>query len=433
MGRKKIQIKPIKDERNRQVTFLKRKFGLMKKAYELSVLCDCEIALIIFNSNNKLVQYASTDIDKILLKYTEYSEPHESKGNHDFANTADVDDDDNPPATVYDPSSTPEQKQATPPSYQHNPYHVSYNNGMYAPSPQPYIVQQPQQYYGQMSQVTPIPHQSMMAMSMPMSVNVAPNSQSSLSASPIPAPLQMGVPMPNNSSMPSTQSSLSSTMSNTMTQVIPGVVQQAQQSPQLQHSTTQMHSPQLRHSPQLSQGAMDTPPSGTDIVTSPPLVSPTPKKPKLRVQIPEQKDGKGGNCTQCVIVKQDPTPDQDETPEDSQQMPMASMPLSTRPTPTTADAGPASAITSSQFGPNLPSPSTFFNEFYKSELPSPLAFSQTPTSAQTSAFHWPPHRPQHQPSPLAKQDGVSVKNARPDDDDVNVIGNGEPEKKRLKV
>ena len=43
----------------------------MKKAYELSVLCDCEIALIIFNSNNKLVQYASTDIDKILLKYTE--------------------------------------------------------------------------------------------------------------------------------------------------------------------------------------------------------------------------------------------------------------------------------------------------------------------------------------------------------------------------
>ena len=31
------------------MTFTKRKFGLMKKAYELSVLCDCEIALIIFN------------------------------------------------------------------------------------------------------------------------------------------------------------------------------------------------------------------------------------------------------------------------------------------------------------------------------------------------------------------------------------------------
>ena len=93
MGRKKIKIQPIKDDRNRQVspqfphlallaahsfyhvqvTFLKRKQGLMKKAYELSVLCDCEIALIIFNSSGKLVQYASTEIDKILLKYTDVS------------------------------------------------------------------------------------------------------------------------------------------------------------------------------------------------------------------------------------------------------------------------------------------------------------------------------------------------------------------------
>uniref|UniRef100_A0A8C1CS42 Myocyte enhancer factor 2ab n=2 Tax=Cyprinus carpio TaxID=7962 RepID=A0A8C1CS42_CYPCA len=77
MGRKKIQITRIMDERNRQVTFTKRKFGLMKKAYELSVLCDCEIALIIFNRSNKLFQYASTDMDKVLLKYTEYNEPHE--------------------------------------------------------------------------------------------------------------------------------------------------------------------------------------------------------------------------------------------------------------------------------------------------------------------------------------------------------------------
>ncbi|XP_078698546.1 myocyte-specific enhancer factor 2A-like isoform X28 [Branchiostoma floridae x Branchiostoma belcheri] len=84
MGRKKIQIARIDDERNRQVTFTKRKFGLMKKAYELSVLCDCEIALIIFNSANKLFQYASTDMDKVLLKYTEYNEPHESRTNSDI-------------------------------------------------------------------------------------------------------------------------------------------------------------------------------------------------------------------------------------------------------------------------------------------------------------------------------------------------------------
>ncbi|NXD70024.1 MEF2B factor, partial [Eolophus roseicapillus] len=87
MGRKKIQISRILDQRNRQVTFTKRKFGLMKKAYELSVLCDCEIALIIFNSTNRLFQYASTDMDKVLLKYTEYSEPHESRTNNDILET----------------------------------------------------------------------------------------------------------------------------------------------------------------------------------------------------------------------------------------------------------------------------------------------------------------------------------------------------------
>jgi len=67
-----------------QVTFTKRKFGLMKKAYELSVLCDCEIALIIFNGSNKLFQYASTDMDRVLLRYTEYNEPHESRTNSDI-------------------------------------------------------------------------------------------------------------------------------------------------------------------------------------------------------------------------------------------------------------------------------------------------------------------------------------------------------------
>nr|BAA08850.1 MEF2B [Mus musculus]BAA24542.1 myocyte enhancer factor 2B type B-1 [Mus musculus] len=87
MGRKKIQISRILDQRNRQVTFTKRKFGLMKKAYELSVLCDCDIALIIFNSAQRLFQYASSDMDRVLLKYTEYSEPHESRTNADILQT----------------------------------------------------------------------------------------------------------------------------------------------------------------------------------------------------------------------------------------------------------------------------------------------------------------------------------------------------------
>ncbi|KAJ9063439.1 myocyte enhancer factor [Entomophthora muscae] len=56
----------------------------MKKAYELSVLCECEIAVIVFNSSNKLCQFASSDMDKILMRYTEYGEPFESKSNSDF-------------------------------------------------------------------------------------------------------------------------------------------------------------------------------------------------------------------------------------------------------------------------------------------------------------------------------------------------------------
>lgn len=59
----------------------------MKKAYELSVLCDCEIALIIFNSTNKLFQYASNDMDHVLLRYTDYNEPHESRTNQDIMKT----------------------------------------------------------------------------------------------------------------------------------------------------------------------------------------------------------------------------------------------------------------------------------------------------------------------------------------------------------
>lgn len=43
MGRNKIIIKKIPNERSRQSTFMKRKHGLIKKAMELSILCDCEV------------------------------------------------------------------------------------------------------------------------------------------------------------------------------------------------------------------------------------------------------------------------------------------------------------------------------------------------------------------------------------------------------
>ncbi|TPX44383.1 hypothetical protein SeMB42_g04347 [Synchytrium endobioticum] len=85
LPKKKIRIAQIHDDHNRNVTFLKRKTGLMKKAWELSVLCDCEVALIILQEEtSKLIQYCSGDMDKVLLKYTECNEPHEARTNDDF-------------------------------------------------------------------------------------------------------------------------------------------------------------------------------------------------------------------------------------------------------------------------------------------------------------------------------------------------------------
>ena len=64
-GRGKIEIKRIENTTNRQVTFCKRRNGLLKKAYELSVLCDAEVALIVFSSRGRLYEYSN---NRFLLK-----------------------------------------------------------------------------------------------------------------------------------------------------------------------------------------------------------------------------------------------------------------------------------------------------------------------------------------------------------------------------
>ncbi|XP_068491683.1 MADS-box transcription factor 6-like isoform X5 [Phaseolus vulgaris] len=69
MGRGKVVLERIHNKINRQVTFSKRRNGLLKKAFELSVLCDAEIALIIFSSRGKLFQYSTTDINRIIERY----------------------------------------------------------------------------------------------------------------------------------------------------------------------------------------------------------------------------------------------------------------------------------------------------------------------------------------------------------------------------
>lgn len=53
-------MKRIENATSRQVTFSKRRNGLLKKAFELSVLCDAEVSLIIFSSKGKLYEFASS-------------------------------------------------------------------------------------------------------------------------------------------------------------------------------------------------------------------------------------------------------------------------------------------------------------------------------------------------------------------------------------
>ncbi|XP_039016678.1 floral homeotic protein AGAMOUS-like [Hibiscus syriacus] len=67
MGRGKIEIKRIENNTNRQVTFCKRRNGLLKKAYELSVLCDAEVALIVFSNRGRLYEYANNSVKLRLI------------------------------------------------------------------------------------------------------------------------------------------------------------------------------------------------------------------------------------------------------------------------------------------------------------------------------------------------------------------------------
>ncbi|KAK2650478.1 hypothetical protein Ddye_017967 [Dipteronia dyeriana] len=73
MGRGRVELKRIENKINRQVTFSKRRNGLLKKAYELSVLCDAEVALIIFSSRGKLYEFGSASgggtVTKTLERY----------------------------------------------------------------------------------------------------------------------------------------------------------------------------------------------------------------------------------------------------------------------------------------------------------------------------------------------------------------------------
>ncbi|KAF5948334.1 hypothetical protein HYC85_014291 [Camellia sinensis] len=87
MGRGKIEIKRIENTTNRQVTFCKRRNGLLKKAYELSVLCDAEVALIVFSSRGRLYEYANNSVRATIERYKKACSDVPNTGSVSEANT----------------------------------------------------------------------------------------------------------------------------------------------------------------------------------------------------------------------------------------------------------------------------------------------------------------------------------------------------------
>ncbi|KAF3566969.1 hypothetical protein DY000_02011484 [Brassica cretica] len=82
MVRGKIEMKKIENATSRQVTFSKRRNGLLKKAYELSVLCDAQVSLIVFSQRGRLYEFSSSDMQNTIQRYHTYRNDHETSNQY---------------------------------------------------------------------------------------------------------------------------------------------------------------------------------------------------------------------------------------------------------------------------------------------------------------------------------------------------------------
>lgn len=74
MGRGRVQLRRIENKISRQVTFSKRRSGLLKKAHEISVLCDADVGLIVFSNKGKLFEYSTdSSMESIIERYERQS------------------------------------------------------------------------------------------------------------------------------------------------------------------------------------------------------------------------------------------------------------------------------------------------------------------------------------------------------------------------
>ncbi|KAG2407743.1 Agamous-like MADS-box protein [Vigna angularis] len=81
MGRVKLKIKKLESISNRHVTYSKRKSGILKKAKELSILCDIDILLLMFSPTGKptLLQGERSNIEEVVAKFAQLSPQERAK------------------------------------------------------------------------------------------------------------------------------------------------------------------------------------------------------------------------------------------------------------------------------------------------------------------------------------------------------------------
>lgn len=72
-------IQRIDNSSSRQVTFSKRRNGLLKKAKELAILCDAEVGIMIFSSTGRLYEYSSTSMKSVIERYKKTKEDHQQQ------------------------------------------------------------------------------------------------------------------------------------------------------------------------------------------------------------------------------------------------------------------------------------------------------------------------------------------------------------------
>ncbi|KAJ5220286.1 hypothetical protein N7468_009490 [Penicillium chermesinum] len=166
MGRRKIEIKAIKDDRNRSVG------GLFKKAHELAVLCSVDVAVIIFGQNKKLYEYSSCDMHDALGRYQYFGGPHEHKGPDDFSGKRDDDDDEDDMTPAPEDIQAVQTQSAVPPHLQQPGFqHINHAPSASPPIPNGLPITRHVSNLGPQQHATPPPQNGFAYMSNPSMYN----------------------------------------------------------------------------------------------------------------------------------------------------------------------------------------------------------------------------------------------------------------------